>query len=72
MSDVTVWNMGTCEVCWGSHGCGLDAGHDGDHACIEPGEDEPCCTVDQSGVDPSGFQWFLYGQHAPTAEGRGE
>lgn len=26
--------MTRCPTCWGTHGCDLPEGHDGDHACI--------------------------------------
>lgn len=64
--------MGSCDVFWGSHGCSLDTGHEGDHRCVDFGETEPCMAIGRDGKDASGFQWLLYGEDAPTAEGRGE
>lgn len=32
----------TCRVYWGSHGCGLPRGHDGDHLCP--------CALDENGI----------------------
>lgn len=44
-----------CGVFWGSHGCDLPPGHDGDHVCD--------CehSVDAQGSDGS-FTWDLYGR----------
>lgn len=48
-----------CPICWGSHGCSLPRGHEGDHVCGgELGCDD---RVGQDGRDASGFQWYLYG-----------
>lgn len=54
----------TCEVFWGSHGCGLPVGHIGDHVC--PIEDGCGMTVDQAGDDGTGFIWDLYGDDLPA------
>lgn len=64
MSDVTIIQMGTCDVYWGSHGCDKDRGHLGRHVCRDEGGDE-CEAVDRNGVDESGFHWHLYGNDVP-------
>lgn len=58
-----------CTVCWGSHGCSLQYGHDGAHGCgLQYGHDgaHACntfgCgdTISQDGVDKYGQVWHLY------------
>lgn len=50
----------TCSCCWGSHGCDLPAGHDGDHACLfneveyVPGDPNTACFI-WSQDDPLSF-----------------
>lgn len=50
-----------CPWNWGSHGCGLDYLHEGNHQCISEEYDDPCHEVAQDGDDGSGFKWTLYG-----------
>lgn len=47
-----------CPVSWGSHGCGLPRGHDGEHVCT--GENGCDMTMPRDGVDEGGFRWALY------------
>lgn len=49
----------TCDVCWGSHSCGLPPRHDGDHQCSPEDEDGGCESVPRSGL-VGDFQWSLY------------
>lgn len=60
-----------CDVYWGSHGCSLKRGHEGNHRCLsEDGAEitgtDVCSEVDRNGWSMDGsFQWALYGDDAP-------
>lgn len=59
-----------CNIFWGSHGCSLEPGHDGQHLCL------PCCRTDdarhmrrhlaaradQYGADGCAGTWPYYGR----------
>lgn len=62
----------TCDVCWGSHGCELQAGHDGQHMCdcCEIGTRRPSshfkahanATGEEYGVEGCAATWPYYGR----------
>jgi hypothetical protein len=59
---MSIWDRDQCQVYWGTHGCSLPRGHDGNHYCKDPDETEPHDGITQAGADlKSGFQWDLYG-----------
>jgi hypothetical protein len=58
---VSVFDRTQCQVYWGSHGCWLEHGHEGDHECREEGETAAHHVISRDGVDERGFQWDLYG-----------
>jgi hypothetical protein len=58
---VSVFDRTQCQVYWGSHGCWLWRGHEGNHECRDKDEAAPHLVVSREGVDERGLQWNLYG-----------
>jgi hypothetical protein len=64
---MSIFDRTQCQVYWGSHGCHLPRGHEGNHECRDPDETEPHDGVTRDGVDlRTGFQWDLYGDDYPV------
>ncbi len=59
-----------CQTFWGSHGCDLLDGHDGNHLCLAPAG--PCSEYDQDGrvryqlTDEAWSEWFPPDPEPPT------
>lgn len=51
--------MTRCNWFWASHGCDLDAGHDGYHLCGT--DDVPCCRHDGSRMSYYYYQYREFG-----------
>jgi hypothetical protein len=58
---MSIFEPDKCQIYWGSHGCHLPRFHDGHHHCQDPDETQPHHTITRGGVDPTGFQWDMYG-----------
>jgi hypothetical protein len=57
--------MSKCRVYWGSHGCHLGSGHDGDHFCCCECENHPDPDSGCVGAAPYyGDKTWFYGEDA--------